>query len=122
VRDELDRILSEEEQILPSSGFVASVMAAVRHQAATSAPIPFPWRRALPGLAAAAVTLVSLLLAAVAQVGRAPTVPPFPAEWLTRLGPILEAATRVRADCMVLALFLSLGSVVLSMRLTGARA
>ena len=67
MRDELDRILSEEEQILPSSGFVASVMAAVRHQAATSAPIPFPWRRALPGLAAAAVTLVSLLLAAVAR-------------------------------------------------------
>jgi len=122
VRDELDGILSEEEAILPSSGFTASVMAAVRLEDAALAPIPFPWRHALPGLAAAAVTLVSLLIVGVAQVGRAATVASPSAELLPQLAHILEAATRVRADCVVLALFLSFGSVVLSLRLSGARA
>ncbi len=124
MRDELDRILSEEEEeILPSSGFVASVMATVRRESATPPPIPFPWARALPGLAAAVVTLVSLLLTApLAQLGQAAPVVTSPAESLSSLARIVETATKVRADCIVLALFLSLGSVVLSLRLSGARA
>lgn len=41
--DELDRILtSNDDDILPSSGLVASVMEAVRSEAATPSPIPFP--------------------------------------------------------------------------------
>ena len=44
---QIDRILSREE-ILPSSGFVSSVMDAVRREAAAPPPIPFPWKRALP--------------------------------------------------------------------------
>jgi hypothetical protein len=35
-----------EEELLPSSGFVASVMDRVRQEAALPAPIPFPWKRA----------------------------------------------------------------------------
>lgn len=61
--DELDRILSEGE-ILPSSGFTASVMDAVRREAAAPPPIPFPWKRAFPGLVAASLTL-ALLLASI---------------------------------------------------------
>lgn len=56
--DEFDRILSDDE-ILPSSGFTASVMEAVRREAAAPPPIPFPWKRALPGVIAVAITLVS---------------------------------------------------------------
>ena len=48
--DEMDRILSGEDEILPSSGFTVSVMDAVRREAAAPPPIPFPWKRALPGL------------------------------------------------------------------------
>jgi hypothetical protein len=51
---EIDRILATEETLLPSSGFLASVMERVREEAATPAPIPFPWKRALPGMVVAA--------------------------------------------------------------------
>lgn len=61
MKDEFDRIMSEEE-ILPSSGFAASVMEAVRREAAAPPPIPFPWKRALPGAVLAAVTLVAILV------------------------------------------------------------
>ena len=56
--DELDRVLLREAEIIPSSGFARSVMAAVRSEAAVPPPIPFPWKRALPGLAACAVAIV----------------------------------------------------------------
>jgi hypothetical protein len=59
--DEFDRIMSEDE-ILPSSGFAASVMEAVRREAAAPPPIPFPWKRALPGAVFAAVTLIAILV------------------------------------------------------------
>ena len=59
--DEFDRIMSEEE-ILPSSGFTASVMEAVRREATAPPPIPFPWKRALPGVVFAGATLVTILV------------------------------------------------------------
>ena len=58
--DDLDHILSKEETIAPSPGFVASVMVAIRRENATPAPISFPWKRALPGIAAAIVSMVLL--------------------------------------------------------------
>jgi hypothetical protein len=60
MNDEFDRIMSEDE-ILPSSGFAASVMEAVRREAAAPPPIPFPWKRALPGAVFAAATLIGIL-------------------------------------------------------------
>ena len=70
--DELDRILSKEETIAPSAGFVASVMVAVRGENARPAPLSFPWKRALPGIAAAILSIV-LLCAAISSSGLAPT-------------------------------------------------
>jgi hypothetical protein len=46
----LDRILATEEALIPSSGFLASVMGSVREEAAAPPPIPFPWKRAVPGM------------------------------------------------------------------------
>ena len=46
---EIDRILSREDEILPSSGFVVSVMEAVRREAAAPPPIPFPGNALYPG-------------------------------------------------------------------------
>jgi len=57
MNDDFDRVMSEEE-ILPSSGFAASVMEAVRREAAAPPPIPFPWKRGLPGAVFAAATLI----------------------------------------------------------------
>jgi hypothetical protein len=45
----LDRILSTEEELIPSSGFLASVMERVEDETRAPAPIRFPWKRAIPG-------------------------------------------------------------------------
>jgi hypothetical protein len=59
---QLDAALgSEQDHILPSSGFADAVMTAVRQQAAAPAPIPFPWKRALPGIVAAVLLLGAML-------------------------------------------------------------
>lgn len=55
--DKVDAILASEEAIVPSSGFAGAVMQSVRDEAATPPPIPFPWKRALPGFVLAAVVL-----------------------------------------------------------------
>ncbi|MGC2247609.1 MAG: hypothetical protein WA609_13480 [Terriglobales bacterium] len=65
---ELDRILSKRDDIQPSSGFAASVMEAVREEAAAPAPIPFPWKRALPVLVFAALALVVVVVAGAASI------------------------------------------------------
>jgi len=66
--DPMDRILLKREEILASAGFAASVMEAVRREAETPQPIPFPWKRALPVLVLAAPVLVLVLVAGIAAV------------------------------------------------------
>jgi hypothetical protein len=46
----IDRILAAEDELIPSSGFLAATMEQVRDEAARPKPIPFPWLRALPGI------------------------------------------------------------------------
>jgi hypothetical protein len=46
----IDRVFSSEDEIIPSSGFLGEVMARVREEAAAPLPIPFPWKRAVPGI------------------------------------------------------------------------
>ena len=46
----IDRILAGEEELIPASGFVASVMERIEEEARVPAPIAFPWRRAVPGM------------------------------------------------------------------------
>jgi len=55
--DAVDQILSADEKLIPSSGFLASTMERVREEAAMPRPIPFPWMRALPGFVLAAAIL-----------------------------------------------------------------
>jgi hypothetical protein len=50
---EIGAILAGEEELIPSSGFLASVMERVEQEAALPAPIPFPWKRVLAGILAA---------------------------------------------------------------------
>jgi len=73
---ELDRILLHEDALLPSSGFAASVMhelqREVARQATHTSPIPFPWKRAIPGFAAISAGLGILVRLAIItiQAGR----------------------------------------------------
>jgi hypothetical protein len=53
----IDRILAAEEELIPSSGFLAATMERVREEAAMPKPIRFPWLRALPGIVLAVAVL-----------------------------------------------------------------
>ena len=119
--DNLDRILSEQEEILPSSGFVTSVMEAVRREAAAPPPIPFPWRRAIPGLVIASLTIVLALIAGLLSLIRGVKLPPLAPVETFKFAAVLEAAKGVGADWIILVLLLALASVKFSMRLAGAR-
>jgi hypothetical protein len=119
--DDLDRILSQEEEILPSSGFAASVMDAVRQESSMPAPIPFPWKRALPGVVAAALTLVLAVVATVAHWNRGSEVQRLPAEWWPIIARSVEVATSTGMGWIALALLLTLVSVMFSLRLAFRR-
>jgi len=102
----IDRILASEDDLVPSSGFLASVMERVEHEATTPAPIPFPWKRALPGFALAAVVFICaavgfirLFASPVRETLTAPQLaPPTPqAEWIAlALALTLASALLVR--------------------------
>jgi hypothetical protein len=57
--DELDRILSVEDSLEPSSGFTANVMESVRQDAADRHRRHFPWLWLAAGLTACAVMLAA---------------------------------------------------------------
>ena len=66
--EELSSILSREDEIVPSSGFVESVMDSIHRDALEPAPIPFPWKRALPGVVLSA-TLIAIFLGRFVKSG-----------------------------------------------------
>jgi hypothetical protein len=117
MEDELDRMLSTRDEIVPSSGFVASVMDAVRNEAAASAPTPlppleFPWVRALPVFAALAAVLV-ILVGGFVEVIRMPVVAtPEPL-----LPPaVMQGLVQANAGWIAFALLLTLASTFISIR------
>ena len=109
--DEIDRILGGEEDLLPSSGFHASVMEAIHHEATTPPPIPFPWKRAWPAFAAAALAFV-LSPVLVAQSGIADPPP-----WDS----LLPMARSFGAPWIALTALATVGSLLLSRRLAQER-
>jgi len=75
--DDLDRILSSDDALEPSSGFASNVMEAVRREGAESATPAFPWARLAIGLAAsggmaAAATVLVLRSQATLAAAYAP--------------------------------------------------
>src|SRR5437016_111112 len=89
--EEIDRILSKETDIAPSSGFATVVMDIVHSEASAPPPIPFPWKRALPGIGAWVVLLVYLGM----EVLRAPAPAAASPPWLaSRLLSAVLAALR----------------------------
>jgi hypothetical protein len=113
--DELDRILAREDDLTPSSGFVSSVMDAVRRDAATPPAIPFPWTRAVPGFAAWVVTLAAVAASAFGWIED-----PSGEDTALAIARLVEAAASIGGGWIVLGLLLSLVSVKLSIRLRRA--
>jgi hypothetical protein len=120
--EELDRILSKEADIAPSSGFVHSVMDAVRTEVAAPPPIPFPWRWALPGIAALGAAVVWLIILAfrLPAGGTLTTLnSSFWSDATAYVAPWWYALEMAGAGWILLAVLLTLLSVRLSMRLAG---
>jgi len=123
--DELDRVLSQRDDIQPSSGFAASVMEAVREEAAAPPPIPFPWKRALPvlifaGLAVAAVVAAGVV--ALAQLGRGAVAPQVAFSLRDLLPAYMRGPAGAGAGWTAAGLLAAFISVKLSSRLAGGRA
>jgi len=126
---EIDRILTKQDEIAPSSGFVASVMDAVRCEALAPPPIPFPWKRALPVLLLAALAVTLVAAAGIAIISQpaggsvavriashtpslpTPAVPPS----------LLKGAIGTAVVWTGLALLLALVSVKASLRMASSR-
>jgi hypothetical protein len=111
---DLDRILSRGEEIVPSSGFLDSVMDAVRAEASAPPPIPFPWKRALPGLIAAVVMLGVVLVVGAGHFDMAP--PAVTGTLSRRLESALESPSGMAAGGTLAGLLLSLAAVKFSVR------
>ena len=121
---DIDRILSREEELLPSSGFAASVMDAVRREAALPPPIPFPWKRALPGLLVAALALIAVagvFVAGLAQTIRHGVGGPLAISWESGWTTLVTGTANPTVAWTFAALILTVVSVILSLRLANGR-
>jgi hypothetical protein len=106
--EDIDLILGRDDRIVPSFGFTASVMDRVTREASAPSPIPFPWRRALPGIGwCLAVSIVFLIM------GPRSSGNPPPVSGMQDLPAVLGAAVWIFG-----ALVVSLLSAGLSIRLT----
>ena len=118
--EDFDRVLSAEEEIVPSSGFTRAVMEAVRREAFEPKPIPFPWRRALPGLLLLAIVVISVVLVPkpVNRAGETglPTV-----QLAAMLSSFLEIIRRLHVNWLLGSLLLTWACVTVSMRLASLR-
>jgi len=126
--NDLDRMLIDREEIVPSSGFVASVMEAVQQEAAAPAPIPFPWKWALPGLVvsvAMAMGMIARWLYSVARVSHSvqAVARALPTGTLWSAFPQVHIAgsTWVALEWCALALLVSFAAAWLSMRIASVR-
>jgi hypothetical protein len=116
--DDLDHILSEWEDIVPSSGFATSVMGAVRRDATIPPPIPFPWRYAVPGLAVAGLALMWVLVGLVDFVARKAIVMQVPSLQPSMLAQIMQTVINARNGWIGLVLFMTVASLSFSLRLS----
>ena len=116
--DDIEHWLSREEEILPSSGFTTSVMEAVRREALTPPPIPFPWKQALPGIIISGITLLWVLFAGVMQTMQTHSEQSPPTLFHFSIASVLASPKAAAACWIALALVLSLASLKLSTLLT----
>ena len=126
--DELDRILSSTDDLEPSSGFTRNVMDAIRREASAPPPIPFPWKRALPGLVLCVLSLVGMFVAELMRPG-SPRLHQSsgPSIWvaigtflwteLSDLDGLLRTANAGGLGWIILALILTFASVTVPLRL-----
>lgn len=115
--DDIDRMLAEDEEVLPSSGFAVSVMEAVRQEATAPPLLAFPWRRALPGLFA----LLVAFAVAIWNGAGALNDPRATAAFEGQIRALLAFAMRGEIEWIVFAVVVTVVSTVLPLRLMRSR-
>ena len=120
---ELDHILLREREIVPSARFTVSVMDAVRSEAAAPSPIPFPWVRALPGLAAGAIAIFWTVVESLQFLGarRATETASIFQSWIERLAPLLKKAESTGMGWVLLSIILTCACLEFTRRVAGRR-
>ena len=116
-QDKIDTILTNQEELMPSSGFLARVMERVEEEAAAPPPIPFPWKRFLPGFVLAAIVLGCGAFETVRYVVRAASGFTLPQMYLG--GNLVLSRPVENAAWIAGALIVSAAAWVLSRRLAG---
>lgn len=111
--DDIDDILTNENLISPSRDFLASVMRAVRRQAASLPPLKFPWRRALPGILAMFVAIIRAIWDLVGFLSEPDVV----AGFKEQLHQFADLAAQFGVQWIVLAVVISVLSLMLSISL-----
>lgn len=114
--DDIDYILTNEKLITPSPDFLASVMRAVRRQAASLPPLKFPWRRALPGILAMFVAIMRALWDLIGFLNE----PDILAVFNEQLHQFADLAAQFGVQWIVLAVAITVVSLMLSISLVGS--
>jgi len=115
----IDRILAGEEELIPTSGFLSSVMERVKEEARVPAPMAFPWRRAVPGMVLAAGVFGWGGYEIVRQASTEASVLTFTAPHLTANFTANWPRPFGAAGWVVMALGISLASWIVSRRIAG---
>jgi hypothetical protein len=113
----IDHILAGEDALVPSSGFLDAVMQQVREEAARPQFTPFPWKRAVPGVA---LTVSVFAWGGYQLVHLARSTASLPAESVLSFQLSAATAQSLHAAVWVVgALAASLLTMVLSQRIAG---
>ncbi len=124
---DLDRILSEQPEIEPSPGFAMSVMKAVRTEAATPPPIPFPGWCVAPFRSLGWGILVAfMVIAALVKTSGRPSTPTFSlrldwTELITKFLTFARALGSMETASIVIALLIVAASLSISWRFMSRR-
>ena len=78
---ELERILTDDEEVQPMTGFSTRVMRAVREEATATPPIAFPWTRFLPGFLLNLGLILGAAVWVLLEPGSSSPAQPIPVEW-----------------------------------------
>ena len=114
--DDIDNILTNEKLITPSPDFLASVMRAVRRQAASLPPLKFPWLRTLPGILAMFVAIMRAVWDLVGFLNE----PDALAGFKEQLHQFTDLAAQFGVQWIALAVVITVVSLMLSISLVGS--
>ncbi len=114
--DDIDKVLTNEEVITPSPDFLASVMRAVRRQAAALPPMKFPWLRLLPAILAMFVAIMRVFWDLIGFLYD----PDVLAGFKEQLHQFADVASRFGVQWIVLAVAITAASLMLSVSLVGS--